>query len=1181
MDPASLALGVIAPVFGIGKAIRNFYKNYQDVHEELEKLAKKADTWEKIIDAAHMALQEAHRLSSAMNSPPKGLDTASEQYALCKRLLYQLSDELKMPPEAAKKIAGLVSRKRSTRDLDESMAELEQCCKPYYTIASIDSAEQYRKKFEGFQSYLNNVEKHQTRVDKRDILQWITNECQWEAHNEHAADFQPGTLEAILNSDEYYEWQNGLLNEDGDAVAPATLWCHGPPGAGKLTLVYAIIERLRQFYGKDAVIVYAYCSYEKQDTHSARSTIACLVRTALSQHETMPDFVVEAWERHDHGLSSLSLPSLRDLLCKLLVSQRKSFILVDALDEITSSQSKNERRLEPDDVLNEVVDIVERVNELNADQGQIRCRALFTSREKCPARFSRLEVAEMPIEATEPDVQITVGALIDKGFLRRLNTKIKKDTRVRTNIVDKTSKSAKGVFLLAKLQLEHLRQFTNLRDLTEALGNLPQDLEESHERSMQRIRNQPANQQEIALKALSLVYYAKGVLTVKSAQQALAVRDGDKNFMEEGTDDEETLINITAGLLAMRSGNLVFVHHTVQEFLRKPEGKVDINDCDTAGDEATQNWFTDKNLTHGYMANQCLNFLVLEDFAEPLDDKQRRHRAQQYPFLDYAVENVGFHAYRSNTLEEDRYALTHKCLALLDDGAMPLGSLQEFLGRMWTNPSPPRVRAVQIPKTHLAVLFNFVGIARNLVTTENVNHTATPKNETVLHFAARIKAKTMVEMLLEKGADQNLVNYSGKTPLDMILGAPLLKLSFSSGILRTMPGIESENPGIDKIRGMIALELMHYIESRTNKQLMLDDGEHLVPLTVFGDAIASRHATDEIATVIERKLKLTISEEGEQLAALLISVGVDINSHKSSLETPLQLATLYELPGLVKLLLENGANPFLAWHCTFTAAEIADKRGNSELTHMIRKKEKDIGMWELTLTDERAQQSKLLLHTCIQGLVWLTSFRDIPGRVQAAYFIRESRKLSSERSERMIRSLYSAIAKLSEEVAKTEGKSTGDDSSRPSKESMVSEMTEPKRQQSAGESAEAPKTPSPENKSSSLLRGPPEDSSKEITSGEIIGDDHSSNIGSKQDSSHVPADSIESTAQSLDTAAAATSTASSNAFSSEEDTFVEVEGRSTSTVDDGNPIPHDDSYHDWDDSDITLHLIEEILPSPL
>lgn len=955
MDISSLALSAIHPAFGIAKAVRGFYKDYHHVPEELEKLAKQAGTWEEIIHAAYVALQEAHQ-PSIENSPGRS-DVVLKQYDLCKKLLYQLSDELKMPAEAAQRHSwSRVKKAFGRKELGESMAKLKECCDQFSTIASIGSMEHLGKKIEGIQSAVDNLrseeDERQARATKQAILQWITNECQWETHNDHAEDFQEGTLDAILNSDQYYAWQNGLLNDDGSAVAPATLWCHGPPGAGKSTLVYAIIERLRRFYDKDAVIVYAYCSYEKQDVQSARNIIACMVRTAVSQYERLPDFVLEAWERHDHGLNPLSLLSLRKLLCRLLTSRRKSFILVDALDEVTCSHSKNGKRLEPDEVLDEVIDMVENVNKLKTDQGQVCCRALLTSREKCPERFARVEVAEMPIEAAETDVQITVEALIDRRFFKVLDKKVRNSPGIRADIVDRTSKSAKGVFLLAKLQLEHLRQFTNLRDLTEALEDLPQDLHDSHDRSMQRIQNQEASQRETALKALSLVYHAKGLLTVKSAQQALAVRDGDEKFKEDGIEDEETLVNITAGLLTMRSGNLAFVHHTVKEFLRKPEEKGNVDAHGATAEEGTQDWFTDKDLAHGYVAKQCLNFLVLKDFAEPLDPEQRKLRAQKFAFLGYAINNVGYHAYRSTVLENQRYELTRRCLALLENDAMPLGSLQEFLAILWTNPTPTRVRTVQLPKPHFAVLCNFVGIAKNLVTVENVNDTATPKVETVLHFAARIKSQEMVEILLEKGADRDLVNYSGKTPLDMILDEPLLRLTLMRENLGAML---SSNPAI---RTWI---LLHYLESRAGVEVKLSNGEHSISMASLDNALTSRAATNGIETIIEEKIKLTISEEGEKLASFLVNAGVDINSHQTARETPLQFATLYELPGLVKLLLEKGANPFLVWHCAFTAAEIAERRGNPELTKILREKEREIDAWESSVTDEAGKLGKWLL----------------------------------------------------------------------------------------------------------------------------------------------------------------------------------------------------------------------------
>ena len=79
-------------------------------------------------------------------------------------------------------------------------------------------------------------------------------------------------------------------------------------------------------------------------------------------------------------------------------------------------------------------------------------------------------------------------------------------------------------------------------------------------------------------------------------------------------------------------------------------------------------------LAHGNVARQCLYFLVLKNFLEPLD-AQRELRAKNFPILEYIVNNVGYHAYRATALEDERYRLTQKCCALLDEGSIPFGSL--------------------------------------------------------------------------------------------------------------------------------------------------------------------------------------------------------------------------------------------------------------------------------------------------------------------------------------------------------------------------------------------------------------------------------------------------------------------------------------------------------------------------
>lgn len=566
------------------------------------------------------------------------------------------------------------------------MAKLKEYYDQLHAITTIESFEVQCRGIEDLRSRLDKIQSdmntNHTQIEKQRVLSWLSTENQLGVHGEHADNFLEGTLETILNSDTYYQWQNSVLNDDGNPAVPATLWCHGPPGAGKSALVYAAIENLRKFYGEEAIVVHMYCTYEKLNTSSLRNVFATMAREAVTQLEILPAYVIASWKEHCYGAYPPSEAFVRGLLCRLLSSRRKCFIIIDALDEITlASAHYDTRLLWPHHLIKEMNKILKELNQLNAAFGQFQCRTLVTSRERCPSSFSPDDFKEMFIEATEVDVELKVRKAIDNGLLGGLAADTGSQSALSTRITEVITKSTQGIFLLATLQLHYLSQFTAQRELEDALKDLPQDLGDSHKRSMIRIQNQPRSQLEKAFAVLSLVYHAKSVLTIRSAQQALAVRHGDRNFDEAGVDSAETLMRITAGLLSIRSNNLVFVHHSVREFLREKSfcrNSYLIRSSEHLPDHICQLW--EKYQGHSYVANQCLNFLKLRDFHEALDDGDRSMRTRAFPFLAYAANNAGYHV-NIVSLEKTSFELTQQCFELLEDDVMPLGTLQEFLSR--------------------------------------------------------------------------------------------------------------------------------------------------------------------------------------------------------------------------------------------------------------------------------------------------------------------------------------------------------------------------------------------------------------------------------------------------------------------------------------------------------------------
>ena len=201
---------------------------------------------------------------------------------------------------------------------------------------------------------------------------------------------------------------------------------------------------------------------------------------------------------------------------------------------------------------------------------------------------------------------------------------------------------------------------------------------------------------------------------------------------------------------------------------------------------------------------------------------------------------------------------------------------------------------------------------------------------------------------------------------------------------------------------------------------------------------------------------LPISKEGEELAALFITAGVDLNSNRTSRETPLQLATLYELPNLVKLLLEKRANPFLAMQGTFTAVATAEKRENQELTKILRDKEKELDAWEVSMSDEAEKQSKSHSSSVHRNL---PPILDIPGRAQAALFIRESHRLASERVERTDILLCLMVNEAFAKEVETREKYASQQSSESSNERDPPGHVHLTQQQSTGEAAKTSEAP--------------------------------------------------------------------------------------------------------------------------
>lgn len=206
-----------------------------------------------------------------------------------------------------------------------------------------------------------------------------------------------------------------------------------------------------------------------------------------------------------------------------------------------------------------------------------------------------------------------------------------KDKKLFERILKAISQAARGRFLLAKQYTRSLASKRTLKAIKRALADIENDrydisatIDRLWEEDMKlRIMGQADKDNvEIAMRILSIVSTTRRHLKYDELIQALATEVGDESYDPEGQLSQESIRNLTKGLIRIdgdKDATVRLDHRTLEEYF----------------DKTKDTWFPKAEFE---MAKTCLIYLSFEEFSKPCEDfEEFALKEETHPFISYAV----------------------------------------------------------------------------------------------------------------------------------------------------------------------------------------------------------------------------------------------------------------------------------------------------------------------------------------------------------------------------------------------------------------------------------------------------------------------------------------------------------------------------------------------------------------
>ncbi|KAG9566852.1 Pfs, NACHT and ankyrin domain protein, partial [Aureobasidium melanogenum] len=336
-----------------------------------------------------------------------------------------------------------------------------------------------------------NVEKLRDYASSNKLKEWLHAPDPSTNYNRAIQQRHPGTGLWFTRSTSYGDWRverNGFL------------WLHGFAGCGKTVLSSIIIEHLqKELPSSHTSLLYFFFDFTDKEKQSHENMVRSFVQQLYVQEETSRYLLEQVFERCAGRNEQPSLAFLENVFASMLKQAAHIRVVIDALDE--SCQQKN------------TLEWLRRIS-ANQDIAPNKLSVIITSRKEYDIESAFLKwISEknvLPIKADDVNKDIS-------DFVHN----------VQLEIESKLIEKANGMFRWVTCQLATLENCLDLRDLRNALDDLPDGLDETYSRILARV---DARNQAKAIAMLQLLVWAKRELTLNELVDALAIRQDEEGL---------------------------------------------------------------------------------------------------------------------------------------------------------------------------------------------------------------------------------------------------------------------------------------------------------------------------------------------------------------------------------------------------------------------------------------------------------------------------------------------------------------------------------------------------------------------------------------------------------------------------------------------------------------------------